>query len=358
VTSASTDHDDDAPPFESARTRNLGWLIRTTGVSALVATVLGVVVAPGMQGYAADAAVEWCEHAAAVFSYAMAILAGAAIVTSTTELVFTRRAESVSGALVVSGAPLVIVMLVVAITRARVLRDAPFPWQLAVGIAIVAASVASTAAWRAMHGPHTRALAIAISVFTLAALVRIGAWELARVAGERGSGGLGSVSRVAVTLGVVIEAAAQAVVAAWIGSRGRVGLVCSSVAAILAFAVTWGAASGAHPDAPAWASALHAALAESSALPAPYALSAAQSFLSASAIFLAAAALLLRAQPAAITSAFALALVSRGGFDVPLRAVAIVAAAMWAFCAAFDERLLWAALSASPPRASLPPSTR
>jgi hypothetical protein len=352
VTSASADRANEAPFGESLRARNLSWLIRTAGLCALGATLFGVVVVPGVQGYASDAAVEWCEHAAAVLSYAMAILAAGAIAASDTELVLTRRAESVSGALVVSGAPLVVVLLVVAITRARVIPDATFPWQLAIGTAVVASSVAATAAWRAMHGPHTRALAIAISAFTIAALVRIGAWELARAAGERGSPELGAVSRVVVTLGVLLEAAAQAVVVAWIGSRGRLGMVLSSLAALVAFAVTWGAASGAHVDAPAWASALHAALAEPSALPAPYALSAAQSFLSASAILLAAAALALRAQPAAITSAFALALVSRGVFDVPLRAIAIVAAAMWAFCSAFDERLLWAAHAASPRHSS------
>ena len=358
MTAASPDRENDAPFGESLRTRNLSWLIRTLGLSALVGTVLGVVVAPGVQGYASDASVEWCEHAAAVFSYAMAILAIAAIGAAITELAFTRRAESMSGALVVSGAPLVVVLLVVAITRARVLPDAPYPWQLAIGIALVAASVASTAAWRGMQGAHTRALAIAISSFTMAALVRVGAWELARVAGEHGSAQLGAVSRAVVTLGVFLEAAAQAVTVAWIGSRGKLGLVLSSLAAILAFGVTWGAASGAHADAPVWASVLHAALADASPLPAPYALSAAQSFLSASAIFLAAAALALRAQPAALTSAFALALVSRGAFDVPLRAVAIVAAALWAFCAASDERLLCAAIAASPPRNSTPPSSR
>lgn len=337
--------------------RNYGWLLRTTGWCALVATVLGVIVAPGLRGYATDAWVVRWDQAAMVLSYAAAILACAGAITGATELAFSRRAESASGALVVSGTSLVVVLLVVAVLHARRMPDSPAPWQLSMGIALVASSVASTAAWRAMAGPHTRALSIAVSAFALAALLRVGSWELARAASERGGPVFDVASRSVATLAVVIEAVGQAVCAAWIGSRARTGLVVSSLAALLAFGVTWGAAWGGHADAPWWASALHAVLGESPSLPAPFALSAAQSFLGASAVFLAAAALVQFAQPAALTSAFALALLSRGAFDAPIRAIAIVAAAVWGFCAAFDQRLLWAALAPSRERVSQQPSS-
>jgi hypothetical protein len=326
--------------------RNYGWLLRTTGWCALVATVLGVIVAPGLRGYATDASVVAWDRAAMVLSYAAAILACAGAVTGATDLAFSRRAENASGALVVSGTSLVVVLLVVAVLHARRMPDSPAPWQLLVGIALVASSVASTAAWRAMAGPHTRALSIVVSAFALAALLRVGAWELARAASERGPV-LDLASRTMATVAVVLEAVGQAVSAAWVGSRARAGLVASSLAAVLAFAVTWGAAWGGHSDAPSWASALHSVLGESPVLPAPFGLSAAQSFLGASAVFLAAAALLQLRQPAALTSAFALALLSRGAFDAPIRAIAIVAAAVWGFCAAFDPHLLWTAANAT-----------
>jgi hypothetical protein len=131
------------------------------------------------------------------------------------------------------------------------------------------------------------------------------------------------------------------------------GLLLSSLAAAGAFAVTWGAALGGHADASPWAAALHTSLSALATLPAPYGLSGAASFLTVSAVLLGAAALAQSAQPAVITSAFALALVSRGAFDAPLRAIAIVAAAQWALVAAFDDRVLWAALAA--PRTSAPP---
>jgi hypothetical protein len=344
-------------PFgEALRIRNLGWMLRATALCALVATVVGVVIAPALRGYGSDAQVVGWDRAATVLTYAVAILAAAGAVTGATELAFSRRAESVSGALVVSGTSLVVVLVVVAGLHARRMPDSPPPWQLSMGLALVASSVASTAAWRAMAGPHTRALAIVISAFALAALLRVGSWELARAASERGGTLFEELSHAAATVAVIIEALGQAVSAAWIGSRSRVGLVASSLAAACAFAVTWGAAWGVHADAPWWTSALHAVLGESPSLPAPYALSAAQSFLAASSIFLAAAALVQLGQPAALTSALVLALLSRGAFDAPIRAIAIVTAASWTFCAAFDQRLLWYALAASRERVSRPTS--
>src|SRR5438477_2309205 len=86
----------------------------------------------------------------------------------------------------------------------------------------------------------------------------------------------------------------------WVGARGRVGLVATTLAAVLAFAVTWGAAAGWHGDAPRWASVLHTALADAQTLPVPFGLSAAQSFLTGSAIWLAVAALGQPSQPGPI----------------------------------------------------------
>jgi hypothetical protein len=353
------DEGDGAPPSGEAfggalRARNLGWLVRATGWCALAATVLGAVVAPGLRGYASDATVVAWDTAATVLSYAAAIFACTGAIAGASELALARRADSASGALVVSGTSLVVVLLVVAVIHARRMPDSPPPWQLSMGIALVASSVASTAAWRAMSGPHARALAIAISAFAIAALLRTGAWELARASSERGAMALEWASRGVVTAAVLVEALGQAVSAAWIGVRGRTGMIASSVAAVLAFLVTWGAAVGARAEAPPWAAALHAVIGESSSLPAPFALSAAQSFLAVSAIFLAGAALVQITQPAAVTSAFALALLSRGAFDAPIRAIAIVTAAVWALCAASDPHILWATIGVSRRGASYP----
>lgn len=340
---------------ESLHLRHLGWILRAVGMCAVVATVLGVIVVPGLHGSATDAVVNTWDRASSVFAYAMAILVSCGIVLSTVELVGSHRAETVPGALIVAGSSLIVVLLVVSMARAYVAPDAPPQVQVTLLVAVIASAVAATAGWRAVGGPHTRALSIVISCFALAALVRLSAWEMATIGGERASASLYGLSRGLSTLGVVIEALGQLGAAVWIGTRGRAGIALSSAAAVGAFAVTWGAALGGKVDAPTWAVALHTSLAQVATLPAPYALSGALSFLTASSVLLAAAALVLLEQPAAISAAFALALVSRGAFDAPLRALAIVAAAQWAVVALFDERILWASLTA--PRASRPPSS-
>ena len=48
--------------------RDSDWLFRTIGACAVVAAVLGVVVAPGLHGNATDSVVNFWDHAAAIFS--------------------------------------------------------------------------------------------------------------------------------------------------------------------------------------------------------------------------------------------------------------------------------------------------
>jgi hypothetical protein len=340
--------------LDSIRLRNQGWYARAVAACAVVAMVLGVVVAPGLHGNATDAAVDACDRIAAVFGYATAILVSMAAVGVTIELTTTRKADTAGGALVVGGAMLVVVLLVVACVRVRLMPDTPLDPPLAIGLVVVSSAVTSTAAAAAVRAPHTRAIAIVLALLAMAALVRAGAWELAKVAGERASTSLYAVSRGVATSAVVAESFAQLTAVAWIGTRGTAGVTLASLAAVGAFAVTWGAAVGVHADAPRWASALHTALASAAGLPSPFGMSGAQSFLTASAILLAASALLLRGQPSALVAPLALALISRGSYDAPIRAVAAVTAAAWTMAASFDERLLWAALGATRRRPQSP----
>jgi hypothetical protein len=233
--------------------------------------------------------------------------------------------------------------------------DSALPVNVTLGFAVVASSVASTAAFRAVQGPHTRALALVLFAFAVTALLRVGAWELGTIAGERASASLYAGSRAISTFGVGVEAAGQLAAAVWIGTRSRSGLLLSALSAAGAFAATWGASLGSLADSPRWASVLHASLADAAATPAPYGLGGASSFLAASGVLLATAALLQLAQPAPIAAAFALALVSRGAFDAPLRALAVAAAAQWAVVAAVDPRLFWASVRPAP---GAPPNPR
>jgi hypothetical protein len=351
---SDSSHDGAVPPAGSVRLGSLGdksWLFRSIGVCAIVAAVLGVIVAPGLHGNATDTVVNLGDRASAVFAYAMAILVSAGIVASTSDLIGSRRAETVPGAVVVAGSTLLVVLLVALVARAYAIPDAPPQPRMTLLVAVVSSCVASTAAAVAVRRPHTRALAILIMTFALAAIARIGAWELATLGGEGANANLYALGRGVATLGVVLEGMGQLAAAVWLGTRSRVGLVLSSVAAVAAFAITLVAALGGHADSSPLAAALHASLSAASTLPAPY-LTGAASFLTLSAVFLAAASLANPSQPAVIAAAFALALVSRGAFDAPLRAIAIAAAAQWALIAALDDRLMWASLAGrrSPPR--------
>jgi hypothetical protein len=285
------------------------------------------------------------DRVAAVFAYAMAILVSAGILVSTGDLVRARRAESFAGAVLVAGSTILVLLLVVSVARAYALPDAPPQTQMTLLVAVIASAVASTAASPAARRPHTRALALLLTTFALAALVRLAAWELATLGGEHANAALYAASRAVATVGVVIEGIGQLAAAIWLGTRNRTGLAFSSLAAAGAFGITWGAALGGRADSSPLAAALHSSLSAGATLPAPYALSGAASFLSVSAVLLGAAALAQTSQPPTIAAAFALALISRGAFDAPLRAVAVVAAAQWALVSAFDDRILWAAMT-------------
>jgi hypothetical protein len=346
--SARTDRPDDAA-LDAGRERvhagSKDWLLRAIAACSVVAAVVGVLVAPGLHGNATDAIVNWGDRAAAVTAYAMAILVCAGVAMATAELIGSRRAETAVGAVVVAGSSLLVVLLVALIARAHAQPDAPPQARMIVLVAVVASAVASTAGIAAIRRPHTRALALLLLLFALAALSRIGAWELAALGGEGANPSLYALGRVAATVGVMLEAAGQLATAVWIGTRGRAGLVLSSAVAATAFALTLVADLGAHPDASVLSAALHTSLADAAGLPAPYGLGGAVTFLTLSAMLLAAVTVVLGGQPRILIAAFSLALLSRGAFDAPLRAIAIGAAAAWALVAALDDRVLWASLT-------------
>jgi hypothetical protein len=130
-------------------------------------------------------------------------------------------------------------------------------------------------------------------------------------------------------LAVAFEAAGQLAAVAWLGTRRKaLGQVLTSGAVILGFVLTYFATLGVHHDAPEWQSVLHTALLEAPGLPAPFHMSAVATFLFAASFPLAIVAAMQRGEDARAGSILALALVSHGAFDAPLRALAAVAAAV------------------------------
>jgi hypothetical protein len=219
--------------------------------------------------------------------------------------------------------------------------------KLPASVAVVLAGAATVGAfaggWQAVKKAHTRLVGVVLLTFGLAALLRIGAWELAASAAERISERLYDISRGIASAAVVVEGLGQLGAAAWLGTRGRMSLAANAAVGA-AFLVTWAAANGVRPEAARWQSVLHGSLADVAGRPPPLGLSAVATFLAAASLFLALVAVAQRRQVVAVLAALALALLSRGTLDVPLRAMAIAAAAEWILIAMLDERAMWRAM--------------
>ncbi len=341
--------DDRGTAAPMSPTLRAAWILRATTIVAVVGSVFGVLVAPGIPGNATGRIVEACQDVSDVFAYATAGLLMVLVFMGSYELARAPRIALAPRVLAVGAAGLVIAL------AAPAMRDKLHP-VAAIFLALASSVVALTTAWQGMRAAHTRAVSVIVLAMTVASVFRVGAWELAGAAGERVSTTLYDVASGLATAGVVLEGLGQLAAAAWLGTRGGVaGRVMSNLAIAGAFVVTWGAARGVHPGAPTWQAVLHTALADAPGTPPPFGLSAVATFLACCAIFLALVAISLRGQMIAVLAALSLALLSRGTFDVPIRALAIVAAGHWLLLCTVDDRSMWQTLVASRAPRSPPP---
>jgi hypothetical protein len=314
------------------------WLLRTAAFAAVAGATMGVIVAPGLRGNTSEEIVDWVDRGSAALGYFLAEVLVALALWGAVELVRQRAVGHVVRSALVGGAVLVVVL---SRPGLRDRLDPPF----AVSISAVAAIACIAAAYQAARTPHTRAIAGILFAFAFAAIARVAAWEIAATAGDRASLQLFGFARLLATAGVLFEAAGQLVAVTWLGTRSRgAGQLGASVALIAAFALTWGVAQGLHPGASPWQSVLHRALADAAGVPAPYGLDAVATFLVPASLLLALVAAAQPRQVAAVIATVALALVSRGSFDAPLRALGAVVAAQWAALACSDERAMWRTL--------------
>jgi hypothetical protein len=314
------------------------WLLRVTAVAAGVGAALGVVVAPGLRGIAADRIVDPLNRLSWTVAYFMCGTLVTAIVLAATEISRNSRVHILIRATAIGAAGAVLAFSSPALfTRLPVVMSF---------VLVLAASVTSLAcALAAVRARHTRAVAVVVGAFAVAALLRMTAWELAKFASDRYDQRLYLISRGVATAGIVVEGVGQMIAAAWLGTRSRfAGQTLSSLAVAAAFLVTWGAARGAAVVAPPWQSALHSALADAPGLPPPLGLHAFAIFLVVAAILLALVAAVQPRQVVAVVAALSLALMARGAFDVPLHALSATAGALWLVVAVTDDRAMWRSL--------------
>jgi hypothetical protein len=315
-----------------------GWLLRAAAIVAVLAAASGIIVAPGIRGNGAEAAVVVSDGVASTLGCFLFLLLVPIIVLGGVELLRTRDVSPPAKAVLMLGGVLAIGLSYPAL-RDRSLP--PIPVWLSAGTAITAL----VGAYCAARAPHTRALAGVLSLGAFAAIARLGAWILATRAGDVASPSMFGYGQDLATLAVLLEACAQLFAVMWLGTRGRWGGQLGSFLALAgAYVLTQGVARGMHSGASPWQAMLHTALADAPGVPPPYGLQSLATFIVPASLLLALVAALLVEQVDAVVATMALTLIARGSFDVPLCALCVVAAAGWAALASVDERAMWRAL--------------
>ena len=313
--------------------------MRMAAVLAAAAGAMGLVVAPGLRGNTSERVILCADWVSTVLAYFLGLLLDQLIIWGTVELVRARGGGGVAR-FAIGGAGAIVVVFSAAGLRGRL-------EPLHAVIVSSAAAVASiAAAYRAARAPHTRATSGMLFAFAFAAIVRVAAWEIATAAGESASVPLFRLARVLATSGVLFETIGVMVAVTWLATRGRVtGQLATFAALVLAFVLTLGVAHGAHSDASLWESVLHTALADAFGVPPPYGrLAALATLLVPASLLLAFVSALQPKQVVVVVASVALALVSRGAFDAPLRALCAVVAAQWAVLACSDQSAMWQTL--------------
>jgi hypothetical protein len=316
------------------------WLLRSTAVAAAIAGILATIVAPGVQGNASERVVVWTGWGSSAFAFFLLLLLVTLAVWGAVELLRAHGLPAPARALLLGGGAVVVAM------SSPGLRDRLPPVYSSV-IALAAVVAALAGAYASAGAPHTRAVAAVLAVLAFAAMARFGAWWVAVYAGDTASVRLFSTARGLATAGILFEAAAQLLAVTWLSTRSRgggLGQLGAFVALAGAVALTWGVAQGVHSTASLWQAVLHTALADAPGVPSPYGLDALATFLVPASLLLALASAAQPRQAVAILVAIALALVSRGAFDAPLRALCAVVAAYWAVLARGDEQAMWKTL--------------
>lgn len=312
------------------------WLLRTSAIVGAVSSALGSIIVPGLRGLASDATIMRWERISASVAYAMAFLLAGLLLTGAFDLSRTRKVGFVSRGLLFFGAPGVLAMLVPAFAHSLTPAGSLI---LIVATLLVVIGGASAG----LRAAHTRALSIVQLVLGFAGLARAVAWLLGMLAQD--SLRMWVVARTFDTAGVIAEGAAQMIAVAWLSTRRRMPSSLASAAALMiAFIVVW-LAGRADASSPAWESVLRAGIGGQTN--AQSTLGALEAFFVTASVLLAFACALVPRQLTVVTCGIALALLGRGAFDVPLRALAATAAALWTTLAATDDRAMWKALSQS-----------
>ncbi|AGP36160.1 hypothetical protein [Sorangium cellulosum] len=328
-------------------------LIRPLAVLALLAMILGRMLAPAMVGLAVgiERAARTVELAGAGASQLFAIGAIVTAMALIGAVVRSRVPYALRIAAIVAGSFVILVVLHATVQRVPDLSAAL--------IGVSAAILAVGSAWEALRVPFMRPVAAALGLVGASALVRLTGVLLAVWANDRGSKALAGATSSVATAAFALDALAVLVATVALGAgrearpreaeppRPRLVSPLSLAALASALLATRAALAGASDDASVVEALVRRALDRLLTRPAPVVPLSMQLFAAALAVVVVALALIAPPRLPALGGALALLLVARSAPEVPLGALSLVIAALCVALAARDERGFWAAVLAT-----------
>lgn len=309
-----------------------GQALMVTAVIAIVAKIVGVLVAPGLHGVVSQPVIETFDTGSAAFAYLLAALLVALVCASTFELARVRRIGGSARGLVIGISGLVVALASPAVvTRLHTVAN--------LALAVTTSASVLLAGIVAVRSAHTRAIGALLSLLAFCALVRVVGWELAAIGAERPAPSLFTTGRILATFAVVIHGVSVLLAAAWLGTREPKlqSRILANAAVVLGFVITYYAFHTNEGTPSSAELVLRTSLTEATGMPLPYAIGSVGAFLVPSSIFLAIVALVQRRESPAIIAAVALALLSHGAFDIPMHALLATAAAQWGMLAMVER---------------------
>ncbi|WP_437491049.1 hypothetical protein WME75_14875 [Sorangium sp. So ce1014] len=336
-------------------------LIRPLAVLALLAMILGRMLAPAMVGLAVgiERAAHAIELAGAGASQLFAIGAIVIAMALIGAVVRSRAPYALRIAAIVAGS--FVILVVLHATAQRV------PDLSAALIGVSAAILALGSAWDALRIPFMRPVAAALGLVGASALVRLTGVFLAVWANDRGSKALAGATSSVATAAFALDALAVLVATVALGARRearprdaepprprdaepprpRLVSPLSLAALALSLLVTRAALAGAADDASMIEALFRRALDRLLTRPAPVVPLSMQLFVGALSVVVVALALIAPPRLPVLGGALALLLVARSAPEVPLNALSLLIAALCVALAARDERGFWAAVLAT-----------
>ncbi len=298
--------------------------------------MLGAVIVPGLRGIATDKTITRWEQISAGLAYMMGLLLAGLLITGVFDLSRSRKVGIGPRALLMLGAPGLLYMLVPAFAR-------PLSPVASLIMAVATLFVVIGGAASGLRASHTRAIALGQLVLAFAAFSRIFGWILATIFAD--SIRAYTISRTFTVAGIVAEGGAQMLLVAWLSTRRKMSTsIATAIAVVAAFLVVWFAVR-ADASSPSWQVVLRSGIGGQVSPGSQATLGALEAFFVTASMLLALVCAVMQTELAVIMCAIALALLGRGAFDVPLRALAAAVAALWTTLAAVDERAMWKALS-------------